>query len=100
MPASATVFISWSGFLSQQVALVLRDWLLCVIQAVEPYVSSEEIGKGTRWTDDVATRLEHSRFGILCLTPDSLFETLFHHGSSQAGRVRTRKTRLRLATST
>lgn len=62
------VFISWSGEESHAVAMVLRDELRCVIQAIEPFVSSEDIDKGTLWFQKIATELENSEFGIICLT--------------------------------
>jgi len=63
------VFISWSGKRSHQLALLLHDWLPSVIQAVRPYVSSEDILKGTRWPMDLARELEETAFGILCIVP-------------------------------
>lgn len=65
------VFISWSGTKSHKVALALKDWLPKVIQSLEPYVSSENIDKGARWSTDIATELETSTFGILCVTKDN-----------------------------
>lgn len=70
--ARMKVFISWSGETSHRVAAVLRTWLPSVIQAVEPYVSSQDIDKGARWSTDIAAELEASSFGVLCLTPDNL----------------------------
>ncbi len=66
------VFISWSGDLSLRIALIFRDWLPSVIQSIEPYVSSEDIDKGARWSTDIAKELENSTFGILCVTKDNL----------------------------
>jgi len=66
------VFISWSGNKSHKVALVFRDWLPSVIQSIEPYVSSEDIDKGARWSTDIAKELEDSTFGILCVTKENL----------------------------
>lgn len=66
------VFISWSGNKSHKVALVFREWLPSVIQSVEPYVSSEDIDKGARWSTDIAKELENSTFGILCVTKENL----------------------------
>ncbi len=66
------VFISWSGNKSHKVALVFRDWLPSVIQSIEPYVSSEDIDKGARWSTDIAKELEDSTFGLLCVTKENL----------------------------
>lgn len=66
------VFLSWSGTLSHKVALVFREWLPSVIQALAPYVSSEDIDKGARWSTDIARELSDSTFGILCVTRDNI----------------------------
>ena len=66
------VFLSWSGNKSHKVAIELRNWLPSVIQAVEPYVSSEDIDKGARWSSDIAKELEDSAFGIICVTKDNI----------------------------
>lgn len=66
------VFISWSGNTSWKVAVIFRDWLPSVIQSVEPYVSSEDIDKGARWSTDIAKELADSTFGILCVTKENL----------------------------
>lgn len=66
------VFISWSGETSHQVAKTLRDWLPSVIQSVNPYVSSEDIDKGSRWSTDIAGELEESSYGILCVTKENI----------------------------
>lgn len=66
------IFISWSGQTSHKVATVIRDWLPSVIQSVVPYVSSEDIDKGARWSTDIAGELNQSAFGILCVTRDNV----------------------------
>ncbi len=66
------VFISWSGNRSHKVALVFREWLPSVIQDIVPYVSSEDIDKGARWSTDIAKELSDSTFGILCVTRDNM----------------------------
>lgn len=62
------VFISWSGKTSNAVAVLLKEWLPLVIQSVDPYVSSEDIQKGSRWATEIAGELDRSGFGILCVT--------------------------------
>jgi len=66
------VFLSWSGTRSHKVALVFRDWLPSVIQEIIPYVSSEDIDKGARWSTDIAKELSDSTFGILCVTRENI----------------------------
>ena len=66
------VFISWSGSVSHEVAMALRDWLPNVLQAIQPYVSSEDIDKGARWSTDISQELQESSFGIICVTAENL----------------------------
>lgn len=66
------VFISWSGEMSHRFALALYNWLPTVIQAIDPFISSEDIRKGTRWFQEVQGGLQEISFGILCLTPDNI----------------------------
>jgi TIR domain len=66
------VFISWSGAQSRAIAQALREWLPLVIQAVEPWMSDVDIGKGTRWTQEIGMELAQTSFGIICLTADNL----------------------------
>lgn len=66
------VFISWSGDKSFKVAETLREWIPCIIQGIDPYFSSADIDKGTRWSSDIAKELEAADFGILCVTKENL----------------------------
>jgi len=72
------VFISWSGQRSAAVADALRYWLPKVIQALEPWMSADDIEKGTRWRSGLASELEQSSIGIICLTKENLDSTWIH----------------------
>ncbi|WP_160160850.1 TIR domain-containing protein [Actinomadura sp. K4S16] len=65
------VFLSWSGDKSKAVAEVLKTWLPDVIQAIEPWVSSQDIAKGSRGLKELADELKGSDFGIVCITSDN-----------------------------
>ena len=65
------VFLSWSGEQSKQVAQTLASWLSQVIQSVEPWISVE-LEKGKRWGPEITAKLQASKVGIVCLTPDNL----------------------------
>jgi hypothetical protein len=75
------VFLSWSGELSQQIAELLKAWLSQVIQTLHPYVSSEDIDKGARWSSDLAKELEESNFGIVCVTRENAVAPWIHFES-------------------
>jgi hypothetical protein len=72
------VFISWSGERSKKVAEALREWLPNVIQALDPWMSSEDIEKGARWYVDIVSELESSYYGIICLTSDNIKSLWIH----------------------
>jgi hypothetical protein len=65
------IFISWSGGRSHSAAEFLHKWLPKVIQTAKPWLSSEDIEKGSRSQDEIAKVLKGSRFGIICLTPEN-----------------------------
>lgn len=64
------VFLSWSGIgsRSEAVATLLNEWLPCVIQALNPWVSTQNIDQGSLWFDEVSSQLSETTTGILCLT--------------------------------
>lgn len=62
------LFVSWSGDDSREAAELLKDWLPSVIQEAEVWVSSQDIGKGERWSPSLWENLSEIDFGILMLT--------------------------------
>ena len=75
------VFISWSGQRSQAVAELISDWLKCVIQASQPWISTRDIDRGAIWFSEINDKLKDVSVGIVCLTQENknkpwiLFET-------------------------
>ncbi len=65
--ATVNVFLSFSGSISHQTAQVLEWWLPKVIQQLVPFLSSEDIDKGTRWGGELAEVLDTYSFGIICV---------------------------------
>jgi hypothetical protein len=72
--AAVKLFITWSGELSHRIALHLKEWLPAVLPFVEPWVSSEDIPKGRRWGVELASQLEGTNSGIVCLVPGNIDE--------------------------
>jgi TIR domain len=65
------VFLSWSGLASKSAAEALREWLPNVIQAIDPWMSAEDIEKGSLWSSEIAEKLSSTKAGITCVTPDN-----------------------------
>lgn len=72
------VFLSWSGTRSKAVAGALRAWLPDVIQSLEPWMSSDDIESGARWNTDLASALQGTHVGIICLTKSNLQAPWIH----------------------
>jgi hypothetical protein len=51
-------------------AEALRDWLPQVIQRLEVFVSTDIIA-GKRWSTEIGARLQETRFGVICVTPEN-----------------------------
>jgi hypothetical protein len=43
-----------------------------MLRGVNPFVSSEDIDKGSRWAAELDKQLADTQFGIICLTPENL----------------------------
>lgn len=75
------IFISWSGSRSKAVAEIMSDWLKCVIQASQPWISTRDIDRGAIWFSEINDKLKDTSVGVVCLTQDNknkpwiLFET-------------------------
>ncbi|GMQ24578.1 hypothetical protein Aoki45_12600 [Algoriphagus sp. oki45] len=65
------VFISWSGDRSKRVAELLDNWIQCVIQAVNPWMSSKDIDRGALWFTEITDQLANTSIGIVCLTKEN-----------------------------
>src|SRR5437868_11843801 len=66
------VFISWGGELSRLMAEAVQSWLPSILQALKPWVSSDNIRTGSRWLIELSSELEQTNYGILCVTPEAL----------------------------
>jgi hypothetical protein len=66
------VFISWSGDAAMEFALFLRDWLRHVVQVVKPFMSEQDISKGSRNVPEMSRELEATQFGIVVVTRHNL----------------------------
>lgn len=65
------VFLSWSGERSRRVAELLDDWLQCVIQAADPWMSSKDIDRGALWFSEITDQLANTAIGVVCLTKEN-----------------------------
>jgi hypothetical protein len=65
-----------------------------VLQGADPYMSSESIEKGARWSTHIGKELEEARFGLVILTKDNLSSRWLHF---EAGAVAKSVDQARLA---
>ncbi len=81
------VFISWSGERSRRVAELLDDWLQCVIQAADPWMSSKDIDRGALWFSEISDQLANTSIGVICLTKENKLKPwiLFESGALAKG---------------
>src|ERR1700722_6515065 len=79
------IFISWSGPRSAAVAQALKEYLPMMNNAFDPWLSSQDIAKGSRSTIEIAQALAAAKAGIICLTPNNLTAPwiLFEAGGGQ-----------------
>lgn len=65
------VFLSWSGTRSREVAVLLNDWLSCVIQVSRPWISTRDLDRGSLWFGEINDQLKDTTVGVICLTQEN-----------------------------
>jgi hypothetical protein len=65
------VFICWSDQRSRALAAELRNFLVSVIQSVQPYMSDKDIQAGEAWDERLTEMIRAARFGIACVTAEN-----------------------------
>jgi hypothetical protein len=68
---SMQIFVSWSGRPAQVLADFLQIWVQRVIQELDPFMSTNSIAKGARWSPEIAKRLEETSEAIVCVTSEN-----------------------------
>jgi len=81
------IFISWSGERSRLTAELLNNWIQCVLQAVDPWLSSKDIDRGSLWFTEITSQLSNTHNGIVCLTKSNINQPwiLFESGALAKG---------------
>ena len=59
------------GERSKQVGLLLDEWIKCVIQAINPWISVHDIERGSLWFSEITNQLADTSIGIICLTKEN-----------------------------
>lgn len=70
------VFVGWAtddGYVSKALAVALHNWLPKVIQALDPWLSVDDLTPGRRWNNEIQQELNKTAVGIFCLTKDGQF---------------------------
>ncbi len=65
------VFVSWSGIRSKAFAEKLHAFLERILHPLKPWMSSKDIEKGSKWSEEIGNRLADHDFGIICVTPEN-----------------------------
>jgi hypothetical protein len=81
------VFLSWSGRASHDVAMVLRKWLPYMLHSIRPFMSSVDIAKGERWSDELSSELKSAQYGIICVTPFNIHKPWMNFEAGSLARL-------------
>jgi hypothetical protein len=89
---SMKVFISWSGEISNRVANLFSEWIPCVVQSADPWLSSNNLDPGSIFFEAVQDELGQTSLGIVCLTQENREKPwiLFESGALAKGLTKNR----------
>jgi hypothetical protein len=70
--AEQEIFLSWSKPMSKAAAEAFKDFLPLLLPRVKPWMSSQDIEKGTGWFNAIAEQFARSRACLLLITPENV----------------------------
>lgn len=81
------VFLSWSGKKSLAAAQLFSEWLPCIIQKAQPWISSKDIDRGSIWFGEIYSQLAECNQGVLFVTKENQIKPwlLFEAGALSKG---------------
>lgn len=66
------IFISWSGELGRNIAIIIKNWLPQINKEFNTFSSDEDIEKGSNWLNTIQKQLDETNFMINIITKDAL----------------------------
>jgi hypothetical protein len=69
------VFLVWSGEPSKAAAQYFREWLPLIIPSATPFMSEEDIAKGTHWPQVIRDNLNACDYGVIFVSAANQCET-------------------------
>jgi hypothetical protein len=66
------LIVSWSGSVSHDLAIFLKDWLHEMFPVIDPWVSSEDIQKGKSWFPELMNKFSETNVSIICVTTENV----------------------------
>jgi hypothetical protein len=72
------VFISWAKARSQSPASAFAEFLGTVVQYAKPWISTEDIPKGSAWFSKISDALEGCNVGVVFVTRENMLEPWIH----------------------
>lgn len=83
--ADQEIFLSWSKPASRTSAETFREYLPSMLSGVKPWMSSEDIAKGSSWFNAVSDQLARSRACIIFITPENLASSWLYYEAGAVG---------------
>lgn len=85
-------FLSWSGDKSHRIAVAFAEWIPCVVQAIDPWISSKDIDRGSIWFNEIFDQLKDTNFGVVFVTKENQDKPwlLFESGALSKGLAESR----------
>ncbi len=70
--AKRQVFISWASQPSGEIAILLKDWLLSLMDGLHVWQSDVDARLGERWSESLQVALTSTDYALLCVTPQNV----------------------------